>query len=353
MSRKMIGILALLFSSFLFAVPASAVDLPLCPAPDGSFHFTFVAEKKIVFEGGDTAKVIDGNLLVTSATGFVRVGKNTTINGTVIANEIRFTDNNTDKVLGGCIANTIVGTPAPGSAASCVPHGPNGDFTAYLGAHAGCVPATFAALCPAAACPASNTADPLTVAMGKTLTLPNAQFPSGSCIGALTLKKGAKLNLDGEFTFKSVRMFPGSQLIGPAGRATVNVNGQFITDAGAFITNINLNSASALGAVVAIFNNGILSNVEVHAPFGRCHPHTGTQLKECSEMCCKVLDIEPISASAECSAPLEVCACPQGSKFELPPQDPLPNQSPADIRARNCVPCAPGDNPQNGFPTCP
>jgi hypothetical protein len=323
MSRKLIGISSLLFTSLLFAGPASALDLPLCAAPDGSIHFTFVAQDKIVFEGGQDPKIIEGNLLVTGAAGFVRIGKNTTIQplvtgegGFVIANEIRFTDNDTDKVLGGCIANTIVGTPAPGSAASCAPHGPTGAFTAFLTAHPGCVnPPAFADLCPAVACAASNTADPLTVAMGETLTLPNAQFPSGSCIGNLTLKKGAILNLTGTFTFKSVRMIAGSQLIGPAGRATVNVNGQFITEAGVIITNINLNSASAVGDVVGIFNNSTVTNVVVHAPLGVCHPHTNTELLGCTEFCCEVLDIEPVNA--KCNGNPTVCVCPQNFHFEF------------------------------------
>ena len=160
---------------------------------------------------------------MSGATGFVRVGKNTTINGTVIANEIRFIDDNSDKVLGGCVANKIVGKAGTGSAASCVPDRRRGTFdptanafNAFLTAHPGCVnPPTLADLCPAVACAASETAAPLTVAMGETLTLPNAQLPSGSCIGNLTLKKGAILNLTGTFTFKSVRMIAGSKLIGP------------------------------------------------------------------------------------------------------------------------------------------
>ena len=60
----------------------------------------------------------------------------------------------------------------------------------------------------------------------------------------------------------------------------MNVNGQFITEAGVFIENINLNSASAQGDVVGIFNNSVLTNVVVHAPFGTCHPHTNSELLE-------------------------------------------------------------------------
>ena len=110
------------------------------------------------------------------------------------------------------------------------------------------------------------------------------------------------------WAFKSVNMKDGSRLIGAPG-ATVNVNGAFNTSGGNIITNIDLNVAAVTSAeIVQIFNNSILTKENINAPFGKCHVHTGTDLAECSEVCCKVLDVEPITA--ECGVNPLVCVCP-------------------------------------------
>jgi hypothetical protein len=139
------------------------------------------------------------------------------------------------------------------------------------------------------------------------------------CYGALTIKNGAVLNLAaGTFTFPSVLMGDGSKLLGPANvppTAIVNVNGVFTTGNGDTVSDIKLNIAFKTTAeVLKIFNNTTLTNVVVNAPFGKCHLHTGTDLAACSEVCCKVLDVEPITAECEQVFPL-VCVCPENSSF--------------------------------------
>lgn len=379
MQHKVIGILSLLFASFLFAVPASAVDLPQCTIPTdfvttgvSPIHFTLVAKDNFIFEGGNPASSIinGGNVLVTfrgpavnpgtpNGIGFVKLGPNVEINGTVVADTIIFSDNFTAHASE-CIARVITGKPRIPTPTSCLPTTtPSLNFETFALAHTDCIGAAStvfsAGFCGPTPVVAScaTTAAPLTVANGTTLTLPNAQFPDGSCIGSLTLKKGAVLNLSGTYTFKDARMQSGSQLNGPA---TVNVNGLFITESGALITDIDLNLASSQGDCVQIFNNSILTRVVVNAPFCRCHPHTGTQLLACSEMCCKAGDIEPITAVCEGPTP-EFCKCEQGFKFQNNWQAPPPNNvGPivGDLQdSRNCVPCAKGDSPATGFPTCP
>jgi len=312
MRRELIGILSLLFSSFLFVVPASAVNLPDCAAPDGTTHFTLVAQEQIIFEGGQTSKTIAGNLLVTGATGFVRVGKNTHLTGTVIAAKIIFDDSLTS-TIDSCEANEVVGKPAL-SGNGCVVHGLNTPdaFTAFANAHLNCP--LGITLASSSLCGPTPVVDNCVIGKPqKTVSGPNNSLVSG-CYGALVLENNAELNLPGPqpYTFSSIRMKAGSDLNGVPS-ATVNVNGQFITEPGVAITNVNLNSASAIGDVVAILNNSTLTNVVINAPFGRCHPHTGTALKECSEMCCKTLDVQP--TSAECGENF-VCKCDPGFHFE-------------------------------------
>jgi hypothetical protein len=342
MRRQLIGILSLVFFSFLFALPASAANIPACgPNDDGTNEFTLVGQDQAIFEGSDKPKTIEGNVLVTGPAGLVKIGKNITITGTVTANKIEFHSSGTAHVLGKCVANVVTGN-VTGSDASCAVHS-NTDFDAFEAAHPNCVnPAAFSSLCGATPVtdPCTNGKPPLTVGV----VFPNPLAPG--CYGALVLDPGAVLNLaPGTFTFATVRMKAGSKLFGPA---TVNVNGQFITEPGVFITDIKLNSSFSTGDVMAIFNNSVLTRVVINAPFGRCHPHTGTAL-ECSEICCQTLDVEPITAVCGVDA---VCACPQGFKFILPPQSPVFGQSPVSNQARDCEPCAAGDGPP-AFPTCP
>jgi len=323
MQRTLIGVLSLLFASFLFAVPASATDLPQCAVPDApTTEFVLVGQNNIIFElqAKGTGRVINGNVLVTNpnvtklgspdGTGFIKVGANTNIQGTVIAKTIIIAD--AGATLAHCIADVIVAN-TPAAQASCGSGFPvvGTPFTDFATAHPTCVdPLQFATLCNSPA-PAVNTcansASPLTVAAGDTVTL-----TTPDCFGALILRNGAVLNLQGAgaYTFKSVKMESGSRLNGPA---TVNVNGEFATDNGVFITDINLNVAFNTNAeVVKIFNNAVLTNTVINAPFGKCHLHTGDALT-CSEACCKVLDVEPITA--ECGGGDVFCVCPDGFKF--------------------------------------
>jgi len=384
MQRKLIGMLSLLFSSFLFAVPASAVDLPQCAAPDGSTDFVLVAEDNIIFEPQSPGtKTINGNVLVTypgpatgvgsnTGKGFVKVGANTVINGTVIADTIMLPDGGAD--ITACVARRIVAKNAALIMASCgnltnpasfalvsstnqFNTTPN-LFATFATANPSCLtpPGVFSSLCGPTPVvdPCANAAASLIVPEGGTLTLPPAPapfLPGTTCFGALVLEKGAVLTFGtvGPWTFKSVQMKSGSKLIGPAAGATVNVNNKFTTDAGVSITNINLNVAfKSTAEIVEIWNNSTLTNTLINAPFGKCHLHTGADF-QCAEACCKILDVEPITAV--CDTPEEVCACRPGFKFEVPPLTAVFDQSPAVFNDRNCVRCGPNDHPPL-FPTC-
>ena len=107
MRRNLIAILSLLFFSCLFAVPVGAFDLSQCaPFPAETTEFTLIAEDNIIFEPQSLQsppRVIQGNVLVTSlhpaggtfnntGIGFVRVGSNTKIDGTVIADVLFLPD---------------------------------------------------------------------------------------------------------------------------------------------------------------------------------------------------------------------------------------------------------------------
>jgi len=355
--HKMIGILSLLFSSLLFAVPASAFVLDNC-AVEGQNEFVLVGQDNIIFEGGDASagKVIQGSVLVTDPTnGFVKLGKNIHVTGAVIAHRIDLHSSGTVRIDTQCVADVFTSGAGPASAALISKSCPGGvsTFAAYAAAHASCVNPPLGTLAGLSICGATPVVDtcvngkpPVLVTAGSTLDL------AAGCYGALNIKNGAVVNLGaGTFTFPSVHMNPGSKLLGPpdpSPNATVNVNGEFSTDSGVSISNINLNIAFNTSAeVLKIFNNSTLTDVVVNAPLGKCHLHTGTDLAACSEVCCQVQDVEPIKA--ECIVERDkVCACPAGFKFELPPDPAVLDQSPVSELARNCVPCQEGDT----FPSC-
>ena len=363
MRRNLIRILSLLFFSFLLAVPASAATLPQCAPAGGTSEFVLVAEDNVIFEPQQLQappRIIQGNVLVTSphpaggtfnntGKGFVKFGSNTNVQGAVIADVIILPD--AGATIATCIANQIMGSALALSKGSCqnlptpTPTAPAAPFTfnTYAMAHQSCVepplgtllatpsttPGSFSNLCgpsPVIAACAQTAAD-LILGAGTTTTLPNAEFPTQSCFGNLRLKMGAVLNLTGTgpYTFKDVHMVGGSKLNGPA---TVNVNGKFSTDPGALITDIDLNIAAVNSAEkVTIQKNSTLTNTTINAPFAKCHIWTGTFLTfnagGCSELCCKILDVEPIRAL--CQPPDEVCVCPAGFKFQLPERHQSPD----------------------------
>lgn len=368
MQRKLIGMLSLLACSFLFAVPASAVNLPQCAAPDGTTEFVLVSQNNIIFEAqqANSGRIINGNVLVTSkhplngtfsntGIGFVKVGANTNIQGTVIADVILLPDGGA--TITDCVANTLVANTAQAQAVcgpwpcaanvhTCVV--PGAPFDAFAAANPTCVdPLQFSSLC--GPTPVADNCVIGKPPIDVDVVFPNPLAPG--CYGALTLENGAVLKLSpGTFTFPTVHMKPGSRLTG--GPSTVNVNGLFIADAGSFITDINLSIAQKTAAeILQIFNNSVLTNVVINAPFGKCHLHTGTDLA-CSEACCQVLDVEPITA--ECNPPAAFCACKQGFKFQNDWQlhPPLDGPIVGGLQdARTCIPCGPNDHPP-AFPTC-
>lgn len=345
MRRNLIGIFSLLFFSFLCVMPVGAFDLPDCaPFPTETTEFTLIAEDNIILEpqSANSGRVIQGNVMVTSfhppggtfnntGIGFVRVGSNTTIDGTVIADVLFLPDAGAPGSIKHCIANQIIGT----NTAICGTGFPvvGTPFTDYATAHPTCVGSLTSGLC--GPNPVINNCvnglPPLTVGV----VFPNPLAPG--CYGALTVQNGAVLELvAGVYTFASVKMNAGSRLTGPvttgAPTATVNVNVDFKTDAGVFISDIKLNVARDTSAeVVKILNNSVVTNVVINAPFGKCHFHTGTAFEKCSEACCEVQDVEPITA--KCVPDGDVCVCPPGFHFEFP----TCNDSLTCSQARSCV----------------
>jgi hypothetical protein len=332
MRRNLIGILASVFFSFLFAAPVGAFDLSQCaPFPDETTEFTLIAEDNIIFEPQalqSPPRVIQGNVLVTSlhpaggtfnntGIGFVRVGANTNIDGTVIADVLFLPDGGA--TIKHCIANTIVANTAAAQA-SCGSGFPvvGTPFTDYMTAHPTCVGPLTSGLCG----PNPVVDNCVNGKPALTVGIPFANPLAPGCYGALTIQSGAVLELvPGVYTFASVNMAVGARLIGPATQgaptATVNVNTTFITGNGVTISDIKLNVARDTTAeIVQIFNNSMVNNVIVNAPFGKCHLHTGDILDRCSEVCCEVLDVEPIIAKCVPPTP-PVCVCPPGTHFEF------------------------------------
>ena len=353
MRRNLIGILSLLFFSFLFAVPVGAFDKPDCaPFPTETTEFTLIAEDNIIFEpqAANSGRVIVGNVLVTSfhppggtfnntGIGFVRVGSNTTIDGSVIADVLFLPDAGAPGSIKHCIANQsslgrirLSAEPAFPSLVLPLP--------TYATAHPTCVGSLTSGLCGPnpVVNNCTNGLPPLTVGV----VFPNPLAPG--CYGPLTIQSGAVLQLAaGVYTFPSVKMNAGARLVGPvtagAPTATVNVNVDFKTDAGVFISDIKLNVARDTSAeVVKILNNSVVTNVVINAPFGKCHLHTGASLVSCSEVCCEVQDIEPITASCippPCTNPDDcVCQCKPGFHFEVSVCAPGVSCD----QARSCVP---------------
>lgn len=384
MQHKLLGFMSLLFSLFLFAVPASAFDLNQCsPFPTETTEFTLIAQDNVIFEAqqANSGRIIQGNVLVTSTTvtklgspegtGFAKVGANTVIDGTLIAKEILLPDGggpglpkspgpgNETFSIRHCIADIIVAN-TPAARAMCGTGFPvvGTPFTTYAttAPTSTCVGnLTVSAIC--GATPAVNhCTDGLPKLTVTTLSPPD--LLATGCYGALVIDPGAVLNLaaNGVYIFASVDMGAGAKLNGgctapgacTGTSSTVNVNGKFLTNAGVFITNINLNVAAATTAeVVKLRENSTETNVVINAPLGKCHLHTGSSLLACSEACCKVLDVEPIIAECE-GPPGAPCVCPAHFKFEVP----LFPAGAAD-KQRNCVACEAGDGPGNGNPTCP
>lgn len=342
MQHKLIGILSLLFASFLFAVPASAAELPQCAVVVGDDHFVIIAQDNIIFEvqSANSGRIINGNVLVTSTTidkpgnntgtGFAKVGANTHIVGSLIAKEIILPD--AGAKIDNCIADIFVANTAAAKA-SCTTGfhaSPNTDFTNYATAHPGCTGSTLGALALCGPAPTANlcanSASDLVVDKGANVS------PVAGCYGALKCGQGAVVNLSGTYMFKSMQLASGCKLLGPA---TVDVNNGVVADPGVTLTSITLNIAAATSAeVFSLFNNGVLNGTPptvVNAPFGKCHLHTGSDLADCSEACCKVQDVEPITA--ECVIVGEVCRCPDGFVFEVDPNSTDPDSK----LKRSCV----------------
>jgi hypothetical protein len=110
------------------------------------------------------------------------------------------------------------------------------------------------------------------------VTVNGTQALAPGCYRNVRLNASATLNLSGgAYVFKTLRMLAGSTLHGNG--ATVNVQGQSITEAGVTIDNIVLESPGSVGFSVTEFfliNNGsTLTNVVFYVPTAGIHLHTG------------------------------------------------------------------------------
>jgi hypothetical protein len=287
------SILALL-GVVLAAGPVSALNVPACG------DFMLFVQDNIVFGSGPT--VINGNVLVTSHSGTVKVGAHNVINGTLMAANIFL---GTGAVVDNCAANFISG---PGK---CT----NIDPSAFLPGQGCLVSFPPQPLSPPVVGACVNTAPAVAVAANTVMS----DLAPG-CYGALRLNKGATLTLQsGDYEFKEVRMLTMSTMNGPA---TMHVKGLFITEPDVLLTDLLINSAYATGAVVQNLGNSILNRVSINAPFGTVNPHNGMALRNCSHIVAKSLQLEPTSTS--CPGPIE-SACPPNTHF-------------ADGVSRTCVP---------------
>jgi hypothetical protein len=278
----------------LAAGPAGALNIPACG------DFMLFVQDNIVFGNGPT--VINGNLLVTSHSGTVKVGAHNVINGTLMAANIFL---GTGAVVDNCAANFISG---PGK---CT----NVDPSAFLPGDGCLVSFPPQPLSPPVVSACVNTAPAVAVAAN---TIKSDLAPG--CYGALRLNKGATLTLQsGDYEFKEVRMLTTSTMNGPA---TVHVKGLFVTESDVLLTDLLINSAYGTGAVVQNFSNSILTRVRINAPFGTVQPQYGMALRDCSHIVAKSLHLAPMTTS--CAGPIE-SSCPPNTHF-------------ADGVSRTCVP---------------
>jgi len=289
MKRTLLTLSLTLVGSLLFVAMAQAT---IC----GGVEFTLVAQNNIGFEQGPTT--INGNVLVTSATGTASVGAHNIINGKLYAASIFV---GTDAFVQEC-HGTVSG---PGTCGATFPFDPPLACTGTFPPPPLVVPAVNACVVGAPNKTFSAGGNPNTLAPG--------------CYGSLRLNAGAILELVANstpaYTFKDIRMLTGSALKSATAltKATVNVNGLFVAEPNVALTDILLNSASTIGAGVAFGNAATLTRTVINAPFTNIHPRTGTALRECSELIGETLTIEPITT--ECGQ-VNVCLCPEGFEPE-------------------------------------
>ena len=238
--------------------PASAVNVPGCG------EFILFAEDRMSFEQGPT--LLTGNVFLANPNGTVSVGAHNVIHGTVTAHKIFL---GTDAVVDICIADIVAG---PGKCGNAVP-GPIPPFN------------------PPGACTNSFPPPPLMspnvpdcVNTGANVTVPGAPLSlTPNCYGSLRVKNGATLTLTSgqTYNFKDVLIEQGATLKGSivGTSAIVNVKGLVRTEPSANLNDLLVNVQASAGAVVALGNNAILTNVVFNAPNGLIHPRSGTQLR--------------------------------------------------------------------------
>lgn len=323
MKRKLLTLSLILVGSWLFAATAQATTC-------GGIEFTLVAKDNLGM--GEGASTINGNVLVTSATGTATIGPSTTINGKLFAANIFMAINTTVTECHG----TVTG-PGAGGCGTVFAFDPP----------AACI-AVFPP--PPLVVPVADPCVNLASSLNQTFTGPGPHnLPSG-CYKALRLNAGAVLNLTGPgaYTFLSIRLLNGAVLQGsPEGTIrTVNVNTNITTDPNTSWTDLLVNVAGTQGALT-LANNTTLTNTTINSAFRNIHARTGTELI-CSELIADTLTIEPITTRCDTPPEFIVCVCPPGTQFP----DPDPNV--CDLTscgtttipgARTCERCGGADEP--------
>jgi len=286
----------------LVALCALALVSPAGAVTVNGVEFIILGKSKILMENSADCEplpantlgcmILNGNVGVSDPNGLLHIGSFNVINGTATAHEIFFGTNShitkcvfdvSSGVNPASVCDTIV-TPIPAGTLPIVaawPPGPPGPVPVD-----NCV----------------NAAADVTVPAGATQPLAPGRYKN------VRLNANATLNLSsGAYVFKTLRLLNGSFLHGNG--ATVNVQGQTITEAGITIDNILLESPGTVGFSVTEFfligNGATLTNVVFYAPTAGIHLHTGF-VANGLEAVSNFLTVEPGFVGGQVA---KVCGC--------------------------------------------
>jgi len=287
----------------LFVLCALALVTPAGAVTVNGVDYILLAKTQILMENSADCDplpantlgcmILTGNIGVSDPNGLLRIGANNIINGTATAHHIAFGTNShitkcvfdvASGVDPATVCDTVV-TPAPAGTFPIVAAWPPGPL--------GAVPVDNCV----------NAAADVTVPAGATQAL------APGCYRNVRLNAGATLNLtSGAYVFKTLRMLAGSILHGNG--ATVNVQGQTITESGVTIDNIVLKSPGSVGFSVTEFfligNQSTLTNVVFYVPTAGIHLHTGFVANNI-EAVANFLTVEPGSIGTAPAPPFCVC----------------------------------------------
>jgi hypothetical protein len=254
----------------LLALCALALVTPAGAVTVNGVDFIILGKSNILMENSADCEplpintlgcmILNGNVGVSDPNGTLHIGANNVINGTATANHIFFGTNShitkcvfnvSSGVNPATVCDTVV-TPVPAGTLPIVAAWPPG---------------------PLGAVPVDNC-----VNAAADVTVNGTQPLAPGCYKNVRLNANSTLNLSGgAYVFKTLRMLAGSTLHGNG--ATVNVQGQTITESGVTIDNIVLESPGTVGFSVTEFfligNGSTLTNVVFYAPTAGIHLHTG------------------------------------------------------------------------------